>query len=68
MKSVRIRSFSGPYFPAFGLNTDRKTRARRRPLTQCKFKATRTTDATSPNDHINTNIPEFSIHQVQRML
>ena len=23
MKSVRIRSFSGPYFPAFGLNTDR---------------------------------------------
>ena len=23
MKSVRIRNFSGPYFPAFGLNTDR---------------------------------------------
>ena len=23
MKSVRIRSFSGPYFPAFGLNTER---------------------------------------------
>ena len=22
MKSVRIRSYSGPYFPAFGLNTD----------------------------------------------
>ena len=22
VKSVRIRSFSGPYFPAFGLNTD----------------------------------------------
>ena len=22
-KSVRIRSFSGPYFPAFGLNTER---------------------------------------------
>ena len=21
MKSVRIRSYSGPYFPAFGLNT-----------------------------------------------
>ena len=23
--SVRTRSFSGPYFPAFGLNTDQKT-------------------------------------------
>ena len=23
MKSIRIRSFSGPYFPAFGLNTKR---------------------------------------------
>ena len=23
MKSVRIRSYSGPYFPAFGLNTKR---------------------------------------------
>ena len=23
MKSVRFRSFSGPYFPAFGLNTER---------------------------------------------
>ena len=23
MKSVRIRSFSGSYFPAFGLNTER---------------------------------------------
>ena len=22
VKSVRIRSFSGPYFPAFGLNSD----------------------------------------------
>ena len=22
MKSVLIRSYSGPYFPAFGLNTD----------------------------------------------
>ena len=22
-KSVRIRSFSGPYFPVFGLNTER---------------------------------------------
>ena len=22
MKSVRIRSYSGPYFPAFGLNAD----------------------------------------------
>ena len=24
VKSVRIRSFYGPYFPAFGLNTDQK--------------------------------------------
>ena len=24
MKSVRIRGFSGPYFPEFGLNTDQK--------------------------------------------
>ena len=24
-KSVRIRSYSGPYFPAFGLNTERYT-------------------------------------------
>ena len=23
LKSVRIRSYSGPYFPAFGLNTER---------------------------------------------
>ena len=23
MKSVRVRSFSGPYIPAFGLNTER---------------------------------------------
>ena len=45
VKSVRIRSFSGPYFPAFGLNTERygvslliqsecrKTRARKTPNT-----------------------------------
>ena len=25
MKGVRIWSFSGPHFPAFGLNTDQKT-------------------------------------------
>ena len=25
VKNVRIRSFSGPYFPAFGLNTERYT-------------------------------------------
>ena len=25
VKSVRIRSFSGPYFPAFGLKTERYT-------------------------------------------
>ena len=24
MKRVHIRSFSGPYFPAFGLNTEKK--------------------------------------------
>ena len=24
VKNVRIRSISGPYFPAFGLNTDQK--------------------------------------------
>ena len=24
VKSVRIRNFSGPYFPAFGINTDQK--------------------------------------------
>ena len=24
VKSVRIRSFTGPYFPGFGLNTDQK--------------------------------------------
>ena len=24
MKDVRIWNFSGPYFPAFGLNTDQK--------------------------------------------
>ena len=24
VKSVRIRSFYGPYFPTFGLNTDQK--------------------------------------------
>ena len=24
MRSARIRSFSGPYFPSFGLNTDQK--------------------------------------------
>ena len=24
VKSVRIRSFSGPYLPAFGLNADKK--------------------------------------------
>ena len=24
VKSVQIRSFSGPYFPAFGLNTEQK--------------------------------------------
>ena len=25
MKSVRIRSYSGPYFPAFGMNTERSS-------------------------------------------
>ena len=27
VKSVRIRSYSGPYFPAFGLNTERHSRS-----------------------------------------
>ena len=26
MKSVQIRNFSGPYFPAFGLNTEKYRR------------------------------------------
>ena len=25
VKSVRIQSYSGPYFPAFGLNTERRS-------------------------------------------
>ena len=29
MKSVYIRSFSGPYFPAFGLNTEISLNARK---------------------------------------
>ena len=29
LKSVRIRSYSGPYFPAFGLNTERFRRSLR---------------------------------------
>ena len=28
LKSVRIRQFSGPYFPAFGLNTEYSVRMR----------------------------------------
>ena len=27
VKSVRIRNYSGPYFPAFGLNTERYTQS-----------------------------------------
>ena len=30
VKSVRMRSFSGPYFPAFGLNTERDGKIRTR--------------------------------------
>ena len=33
VKSVRIRSYSGPYFPAFGLNTKRYSVSLR---TQCE--------------------------------
>ena len=33
VKSVHIRSFSGPYFPAFGLNTDKNSI--RTHFTQC---------------------------------
>ena len=28
MKSVRIRRYSGPYFPAFGLNTEKTNEVR----------------------------------------
>ena len=36
MKSVRIRSFSGPYFPAFELNTERYYSVRMRENTDQK--------------------------------
>ena len=34
MKSVRIRSFSGPYFPSFGLNTERYRAVQMSPITE----------------------------------
>ena len=33
MKNIRIRSFSGPYFPALGLNTERYGKIRTRKTT-----------------------------------
>ena len=33
LKSDGIQSFSGPYFPAFGLNTGGKIRTRKTPIT-----------------------------------
>ena len=33
VKSVRVGSVSGPHFPAFGLNTERKTQTRKTPST-----------------------------------
>ena len=65
LKSVRIRSFSGPYFPAFGLNMERysvslriqsacgKIRTRKTPtmriLTQKKLHFTELSEANQIN-------------------
>ena len=35
VESARIQSFSGPYFPAFGVNTDQKKLRIRTLFTQC---------------------------------
>ena len=37
LKNVRIWSFSGPYFPEFGLNADQKKLRIRTLFTQCKL-------------------------------
>ena len=42
VKSVRIRSYSGPYFPAFGVNTERY-RVSQRIQSECKKMQTRIT-------------------------
>ena len=47
VKSVRIRSFSGPYFPAFGLNTDRY-RVSLHLQSKCRKIRTRKTSNTDP--------------------
>ena len=45
VKSVRIRSYSGPYFPAFGLNTERYS-VSLRILSKCGKMLTRITPNT----------------------
>ena len=66
VKSVRIRSFSGPYFPTFGLNTERyseslrfqsecgKIRTRKTPNTATFYAVTFTSNA---NIHANIRLP-----------
>ena len=46
VKSVRIRSYSGPHFPAFGLNTERY-RVSLRILSECEKMPTRITPNTN---------------------
>ena len=52
MKNVRISSFSGPYFPAFGLNTERHEL-----FSQCgKIRTGKTLNANTFHAVINENI------------
>ena len=59
MKSVRIRSFPGPYFPAFGLNTERYE-VSLRILSECRKMLTRKT----PNTEIRTLFTQCTLSKV----
>ena len=57
VKSVRIRSYSGPYFPAFGLNTERYS-ASLRIQSECGKIWTRITPNTDTFYAVNNSILE----------
>ena len=52
MKSVRIRSYSGPYFPVFGMNTERYGVSLRIQF-ECRKMRTRTTPNTNTFNAVN---------------
>ena len=63
-KSVRIRSYSGPHFPAFGLNTERYS-VSLRIQSECGKMQTRITPNTDTFHTVYFNTKNYKLHNIK---